>query len=178
MSRFKLINLIRYRLRDEKKNLVQQTITSGFWDITIAELQGIGLHLSTLQLSGHEECEVPFLCCSLSLSSHQPHRLFNYLLWFLMCLACVTALIRYYNLQVIYQKSKVPHCLLSILLVPLLCFISFFWLILTPRFRPIPSFGKPLFSPSSKTQALHHFCTIKTHTWSDSLINLCIHKLC
>lgn len=57
------------------------------------------------------------------------------------------------------QKSNVPHCLLWIFLVPLLCFISLWRSPLGPLLRPIPSLGKPRFNPSSKTQALHHFCT-------------------
>lgn len=58
----------------------------------------------------------------------------------------------------ILQKSRVPHCLLSMLfLCPPLPFISLFSSLSRPRLRPIPNFGKPRFRPSSRTQALHHF---------------------
>lgn len=61
-----------------------------------------------------------------------------------------------------HQKSKLPHCLLCKFLVPLACFVFLVWSLLSPRLRPIPSLGKPRFSPSSKTHALHHFCKLDT----------------
>lgn len=61
-----------------------------------------------------------------------------------------------------FQKSKEPHCLLSILFASLCCFIFLLCPLFKPRLRPIPSLGRPRFSPSSKTQALHHFCTFFT----------------
>lgn len=61
---------------------------------------------------------------------------------------------------ILHQKSRVPHCLLSIL-VPLICFPSFLPSLLWPRLRPIPSLGKPRLSPSRRTQALHDFCTFR-----------------
>lgn len=82
----------------------------------------------------------------------------------------------------LHQKSKVPHCLLSIFFVPVLCLTSFLPSLSRPRLRPMPSLGKPRFSPSSKTQALHHFCILVTlnirvhlyhHARYNRLRNLC-----
>lgn len=74
------------------------------------------------------------------------------------------------------QKSKIPHCLLWIFFTPLDCFVSHSRPLLRPRVRPIPNFGKPRFNPSSKTQALHHFCRYKPSIIL-RCINMCLIQL-